>query len=38
MRKYDYLIVGCGLSSAIIANELKQKGKSVLIIDKRKGI
>lgn len=38
MQKYDYLIVGCGLTSAVIANELKQKGKKVLIIDKRNHI
>ncbi len=38
MQKYDYLIVGCGLSSAVIVNELKQKGQKVLIIDKRNHI
>ena len=38
MRKYDYLIVGCGLTGAVIANKLKQKNKSVLIIDKRNHI
>lgn len=38
MQKYDYLIVGCGLTGAVIANELKQKGKKILIIDKRNHI
>lgn len=38
MQKYDYLIVGCGLSGAVIANKLKQNGKNVLIIDKRNHI
>ena len=35
MKKYDYLIVGCGLFGAVFAHEAKQKGKSVLIIEKR---
>lgn len=33
--KYDYLIVGAGLFGSVCARELTQKGKSVLIIDKR---
>lgn len=32
---YDYLVVGAGLYGAVFANEAKQKGKSVLVIDKR---
>ena len=35
---YDYLIVGCGLYGAIIANELTKAGKKVLIIEKRNHI
>lgn len=35
MKKYDYLIVGCGLFGAVFAHEAKQKGKSVLIVEKR---
>lgn len=31
----DWLIVGCGLFGAVVARELLDKGKSVLIIDKR---
>jgi len=32
---YDYLIVGAGLFGAIFAHEMKQKGKTCLVIDKR---
>lgn len=32
---YDYLIVGSGLTGAIIAHEVRKLGKSVLVIDKR---
>ncbi len=32
---YDYLVVGAGLYGAIFAHEAKEKGKSVLVIDKR---
>lgn len=35
MKKYDYLIVGSGLYGAIFAHEAKEKGKKVLVIDKR---
>lgn len=35
MEKYDYLVVGAGLFGAIFAHEAKQKGKKVLVIDKR---
>ena len=33
--KYDYLIVGAGLYSAVMAHELKKAGKSCLVIEKR---
>lgn len=33
--KYDYLIVGTGLFGATFAHEVRKKGKSVLVIDKR---
>ena len=33
--KYDYLIVGSGLYGTTVAQQLKQAGKSVLVIDKR---
>lgn len=32
---YDYLIVGAGLFGAVFAREMKRRGKSVLVIDKR---
>ena len=32
---YDYLIVGAGLYGATFAYQAKQKGKSVLVIDRR---
>ena len=32
---YDYLIVGAGLFGAVFAHEMHQKGKSVLVLDKR---
>ena len=35
---YDYLIVGAGLTGAIIAHEAHKRGKSVLVIDKRNHI
>ena len=35
---YDYLIVGAGLYGAVCARELKDIGKSVLVIDKRSHI
>lgn len=34
-KKYDYLIVGAGLYGAVFANEMRKKGLSVLVIDKR---
>ena len=33
--KYDYLIVGAGLFGAVFAREAMDKGKTVLVIDKR---
>ena len=36
--QYDYLIVGAGLFGAVFAREMKQKGKIVLVIDKRQHI
>lgn len=33
--KYDYLVVGAGLFGAVFAHEARQKGKRVLVIDKR---
>ena len=35
---YDYLVVGSGLYGAIFAHEMKAKGKSVFVIDKRPNI
>ena len=32
---YDYLVVGAGLYGAVFAQQAKQAGKSVLVIDKR---
>ncbi len=35
MNKYDYLIVGAGLYGAVFAQQAKEHGKSVLVIDRR---
>lgn len=35
---YDYLIVGAGLWGAVFANQMKKKGKTCLVIDKREHI
>ncbi len=35
MAEYDYLIVGAGLFGAVMAHELKSKGKKCLVIDRR---
>lgn len=35
MKRYDYLIVGAGLFGGICARELFDRGKNVLVIDKR---
>lgn len=37
-KQYDYLIVGSGLFGATVAYRLKQRGKKVLVIDKRSHI
>lgn len=34
-KMYQVLVVGCGLSGAVIAERLASKGKRVLVIDKR---
>jgi UDP-galactopyranose mutase len=36
--KYDYLIVGAGLYGAVFAEQAKEKGKKVLVIDRRNHI
>lgn len=36
--KYDYLVVGAGLYGAVFAQQAKQVGRSVLVIDKRPNI
>ena len=33
--EYDYLVVGSGLYGAVFAHEAKDRGKSVLVVDKR---
>jgi len=38
MREYDYLIVGAGLFGATFAQQAKEAGKKVLVIDKRSHI
>lgn len=38
MKKYDYLIVGCGLFGAVFAQEARKKGKTVLFVEKRNHI
>lgn len=35
---YDYVVVGCGLSGAVAARELAEKGKKVLILERRNHI
>ena len=34
-KKYDYLIVGSGLYGSVLAHELTNKDKSVLVLEKR---
>ncbi len=34
-RKYNYLIVGAGLYGAVFARQMKDAGKSALVVDKR---
>lgn len=36
--KYDYLIVGAGLYGSVIAQQARESGKEVLVIDKRNNI
>jgi len=38
MSNYDYLVVGAGLFGSVFAREAKEKGKKVLVIDKRNHI
>lgn len=38
MKKYDYLIVGAGLFGSVFANQMTQKGKKCMVIDKRSHI
>ena len=38
MKKYDYLIVGAGLFGATFAQQLTEKGKKCLVIEKRNHI
>lgn len=38
MKQYDYLIVGCGLFGAVVAEQLTRNGRSCLVIDKRSHI
>ena len=35
---YDYLVVGAGLFGSVFAREASDKGKKVLVIDKRPNI
>ena len=36
--KYDYLVVGSGLYGAVFAREAANRGKKVLVIDKRPNV
>ena len=38
MKKYDYLMVGSGLFAGVFAYMARQKGKSVLVVEKRSHI
>ncbi|MBR4393510.1 MAG: UDP-galactopyranose mutase [Oscillospiraceae bacterium] len=38
MKQYDYLIVGAGLFGATFARQMQEKGKSVLVLDKREHV
>ncbi|MCR5089414.1 MAG: UDP-galactopyranose mutase [Oscillospiraceae bacterium] len=35
MKHYDYLVVGAGLFGAVFAQQVKEQGKSVLVLDRR---
>lgn len=37
-KKYDYLVVGAGLFGSVFAREAANKGKSVLVIEKRANV
>lgn len=36
--KYDFLIIGCGITGCVIAREMANNGKKVLILDRRNHI
>ena len=38
MLKFDALVIGCGLSGAVLARHLAEKGKNVLMIERRNHI
>ncbi len=38
MINYQILVIGCGITGSTIARELAEKGKKVLIIDRRNHI
>ena len=38
MKKYDYVIVGAGPFGCVFAREMKNRGKTVLILEKRNHI
>lgn len=38
MKEYDYLVVGAGLYGAVFAREAAEKGKRVLVVDKRSSV
>ena len=33
--KYDYVIIGCGLSASVVARKLADNGNKILIIERR---
>lgn len=35
MKKYDYLIIGCGLFGSVVAHELTKRERTCAVIDKR---
>ena len=35
MKKYDYVMIGSGLFSGVFAYKMRQRGKSVLVVEKR---
>ncbi len=38
MKKFDYLVVGAGMFGAVCAEQIRKKGKSVLVIEKREHV